>query len=108
MLSCEQFEILLADQIDGELSAPGRAEDRIAFDRHMRECAACAELAADARSAVSFLEIVADVEPPPILIGKILHETKSGWEFKLRAKGLRGWINRFFAPVLRPRFVMGA
>jgi hypothetical protein len=39
---------------------------------------------------------------------KILHATNSGWEFKLRAKGIRGAINRFFAPVLRPRFVMGA
>jgi hypothetical protein len=41
-------------------------------------------------------------------VGKILHATNSGWEFKLRAKGIRGWINRLFAPVLKPRFVMGA
>lgn len=108
MLSCEQFEILLADSIDGELNAPARAADRAAFEQHLAGCAACAELAADARSAVSLLDIAADVEPPPVLVAKILHETKSGWELGLQAKGARGWLNRFFAPVLQPRLVMGA
>ncbi len=108
MLSCEQFEILLADYIDGELSSPARAGDRAAFEQHRGSCTACAEFAADAQSAVSFLEITADVEPPPVLMTKILHATNEGWEFKLRARGIRGAINRFFAPVLQPRFVMGA
>ena len=108
MLSCEQFEILLADYIDGELSSPARAGDRAAFEQHLSSCPACAEFAADAQSAVSFLEITADVEPPPVLMTKILHATNEGWEFKLRARGIRGAINRFFAPVLQPRFVMGA
>ncbi len=108
MLSCEQFEILLADHIDGELSSPGRAEDRAAFEQHLGSCPACAAFAADAQGAVGFFEIVADVEPPPALLTNILHATNSGWEFKLRAKGIRGAINRFFGPVLRPRFVMGA
>jgi len=108
MLSCEQFEVLLADHIDGELSSPARAGDRAAFEQHLATCTACAEFAADAQSAVSFLEIAAEVEPPPVLMTKILHVTNEGWEFKLRAQGIRGAINRFFAPVLRPRFVMGA
>ena len=108
MLTCEQFEALLADQIDGELASPARADDRTAFERHLAECPACAQLAEDARSAVAFMEIAADVEPPPELTAKILEATHAGWEFKLRARGVRGWINRFFAPVLKPRFVMGA
>jgi hypothetical protein len=108
MFSCEQFEILLADHIDGELNALSRAEDRAAFEQHLGSCAACAALADDARSAVAFMERTADVEPPPALMTKILHATNSGWEFKLRAKGVRGAINRFFAPVLQPRYVMGA
>lgn len=107
-LSCEQFEILLADQIDGELNAPARDADRAAFELHLASCAACAAMAADAQSAVSFMEMAAEVEPPPALLTKILHATNSGWEFKLRAKGIRGAINRFFAPVLQPRIVMGA
>ncbi len=108
MLSCEQFEILLADHLDGELKAPARAEDRAAFEEHRKSCAACAALAEDAAGALAFMEIAAEVEPPPELLTNILHATESGWEFKLRAKGWRGRINRFFAPVLQPRFVMGA
>jgi len=108
MLTCEQFEILLADHIDGELGSAARAEDRAAFEEHRATCGPCAELAEDAESAVAFMEIAAEVEVPPALAGKILEATHAGWEFKLRAGGIRGWINRLFAPVLKPRFVMGA
>jgi hypothetical protein len=104
MLSCEQFEVLLADHIDGTLAEATREE----FVRHLETCAACAAYAAEVQNAVSFIEIAADVEPPSELTGKILQATNSGWEFKLRARGVRGWINRTFAPVLKPRFVMGA
>jgi hypothetical protein len=104
MLSCEQFEILLADYIDGALDASMRED----FVRHLETCANCALLAEDAQSALALMEIAADVEPPPALVGKILQATNSGWEFRLRAHGIRGWINRTFAPVLKPRFVMGA
>jgi len=100
-MGCEEFEIQLADYIDGGTAS---AE----FLSHLESCAACASLTEDAQSAVAFMEIAADVEPPPALVGKILHATNSGWEFKLRARGIRGWINRLFAPVLKPRFVMGA
>jgi hypothetical protein len=108
MLTCEQFEVLLADKIDGELGSPARAEDLAAFERHLSECPACAQLAEDTQSALAFMEIAAEVEPPPELTAKILEATHAGWEFKLRARGVRGWINRLFAPVLKPRFVMGA
>jgi hypothetical protein len=47
------------------------------------------------------------VDMPPALVSKILEATNSGWEFKLRGRGVSGWINRTFAPVLRPRVVMG-
>lgn len=104
MLNCEQFEILLADHIDGTLDAAVRED----FVRHLETCAVCAAYAADAQSAVSFMEIAAEVEPPTALTNKILEATHEGWEFKLRARGVRGWINRTFAPVLKPRFVMGA
>jgi hypothetical protein len=100
-MGCEEFEILLADYID---SGAASAE----FLSHLESCATCALLTEDAQGAVAFMEIAAEVEPPPALVGKILHATNSGWEFKLRAKGIRGWINRLFAPVLKPRFVMGA
>jgi len=108
MLSCEQFEILLADHIDGALASAERAADRAAFEEHKASCRSCAEFAEDASSAVAFMGVAAEVEPPPALMTKILHATNSGWELKLHGQGVRGWINRTFAPVLRPRLVMGA
>jgi hypothetical protein len=108
MISCAEFEVLLADSMDGVLAAPGREADRQAFAQHLESCEACAAMAEEVRSAVAFMEIAAAAEPPQELVGKILHATNSGWELKLRSGGVRGWINRFFAPVLRPRFVMGA
>jgi hypothetical protein len=107
MLSCAEFETLLADWIDGILAIPAREAERVAFVRHLESCHACAALLEDATAAVSFMDRAADVEIPPALVSKILHATNSGWEFKLRGQGISGWINRTFAPVLRPRIVMG-
>ena len=102
--TCADFEILLADELDGTLTPAGRE----AFHRHMESCPACAEFAQDARSAIAFMDRAAEPEVPPVLMTKILHATNSGWELTLRGRGLRGWINRTFAPVLQPRFVLGA
>ena len=102
-LSCAEFEMLLADWIDETLAAPAREAERAAFVRHIESCAACAALLEDASSAVAFMQRAADVEIPPALVSKILQATNSGWEFKLRGRGVSGWINRTFAPVLRPR-----
>jgi hypothetical protein len=107
-LSCADFETLLADWIDGTLAVPAREAERDDFVRHLESCAACASLLEDATSAVAFMERAAEVETPPALVSKILQATNSGWEFKLRGRGVSGWINRTFAPVLRPRLVMGA
>ncbi len=108
ILSCAEFEMLLADWIDETLAVPARETERAAFVRHLESCAACASLLEDASSAVAFMGRAADVEIPPALVSKILQATNSGWEFKLRGRGVSGWINRTFAPVLRPRVVMGA
>ena len=108
MMNCAEFEVLLADSMDGALAAPGREAERNEFAQHLASCEACAALAEEVRSAVAFMELAAEPELPRELVGKILHATNSGWELKLRGKGIRGWINRAFAPVLQPRFVMGA
>jgi hypothetical protein len=103
-MDCAEFEILLADYLDGALAEPALS----GFEAHRKDCAACAALAEDAASAVMFMERAAAAEPPAELIGRILHATNSGWDLKLRGTGVRGWINRTFAPILQPRFVMGA
>jgi hypothetical protein len=103
-MDCAEFEILLADYLDGGLAEPALA----GFEAHRKSCPACAALAEDAASAVAFMERAAAAEPPAELVGRILHATNSGWDLKLRGSGVRGWINRTFAPILQPRFVMGA
>ena len=108
MMSCAEFETVLADWIDGTLAVPAREDERAAFVRHLESCPSCAALLDDAAAAVEFMGRAADVEAPPALVSKILQATNSGWEFKLRSRGVSGWINRTFAPVLRPRFVMSA
>ncbi len=108
MMNCAEFEVLLADSLDGALAAPGREAERNAFAQHLAICTECAAMERDVRSAMSFMELAAEPEVPQPLVGKILHATNSGWELKLRSRGIRGWINRAFAPVLKPRFVMGA
>ncbi len=104
IMSCAEFETLLADWIDETVAA----SERDAFLRHLESCPSCKALFEDATAAVAFMDRAADVEMPPTLVPRILHATNSGWEFKLRSRGFSGWINRTFAPVLRPRIVMGA
>jgi hypothetical protein len=102
-MTCANFEIALCDYLDGTLTAAGKAE----FDGHLAGCAACAELARDAGAAVSFLERVADVEPPPELVTRLFAIAQMP-EAKNRVRGgLRGWFQRLFQPVLQPRMVMG-
>jgi len=108
MMNCTEFEVLLADSMDGALAAPGREVERNEFAQHLESCEACAAMAQDVGSAIAFMELAAEAEPPRELVGRILNATNSGWELKLHGKGIRGWINRAFAPVLKPRFVMGA
>lgn len=103
-MTCADLDILLADYLDGTLSPA----DRAMFVSHLESCSACAEYAAEVESATRFLDRVADVEPPPALHGRILQSTGAGWDLRLRKGGIRGWINRTFAPVLQPRFAMGA
>jgi anti-sigma-K factor RskA len=95
------MEGLICDYVDGTLNAEGR----VAVERHLAECPACAALAADSAEAVRFMERVADVEPPPQLITRILFDAP--WRKETRAKGLRGWLDRVFSPLLQPRLVMG-
>jgi len=102
-MTCAQFEIALCDYLDGTLSAAARAE----FDKHLAGCAACAELARDAGAALSFIERVADVEPPPELVTRLFAIAQLP-EAKTRVRrGIRGWFQRLFQPMLQPRMVMG-
>ena len=103
-ITCNQFEILLADYLDGSLAA----QEKSAIEEHRHACASCAELALDASGAMGFIERAASVEVPPALVNRILLEVKIG-------EGLNvvrlSWIERLLGErgrfILQPRFAMG-
>src|SRR5215831_5463916 len=99
-MNCAELEILICDYVDGTLAPAEKAE----VERHLSVCPACAELAHDSAAAVGFIEHVADVEPPPELITRILFDAP--WTKQKIVP--RGFLTRWFAPILRPKLVMGA
>lgn len=70
---CLQYEAMLADVIDGTLSA----EDQIAFDRHRETCDICSEMLKDAQRGAAWLEMLKPHRPEPsaALVNRILAET---------------------------------
>jgi hypothetical protein len=103
-MTCADFEILLADQLDGTLPAASRG----AFEAHIKSCAACAQLAEDAGAAVQFMERVSEVKAPPDLVTKLLFEVSSGPSRKVaKPSWARRWFGAWIEPIVQPRVVMG-
>ncbi len=101
-MNCAELEILICDYVDGTLTA----SDKAVVESHLHECPSCAELARDSAEAVAFMDRAADVEPPPELITRILFHAPRVAGKAIKTE--RGWLGRFLAPVLQPRFVMSA
>lgn len=103
-ITCNEFEILLADYLDGTLAA----EDKAGVEEHRNACASCAELALDAAGAVAFIERAASVDAPPALVHRILLEVDRGTN---RSVVKLSWIERVLGQrgrfILQPRFAMG-
>ncbi len=100
-MTCNDFDALLCDYLDGTLPS----DHRLLMEVHLAECADCSELVQAAREVSSLVERSAEVELPPELVTKILHQVpQGGWMAQLSS--------RFLSPVLQPftqpRFVMGA
>jgi hypothetical protein len=70
---CAECEAMLADALDGALSADQQAR----FDAHTAECGPCSQLLADARRGAAWLEMLRTPrpEPPAALLERILAET---------------------------------
>jgi Putative zinc-finger len=70
---CAQCEQMLADALDGTLSAA----DQALFDVHMAHCGPCSQMLADARRGAAWLELLRDPrpEPPAELLERILAQT---------------------------------
>ena len=103
-MTCNEFEILLADYLDGTLAT----EEKGAIEEHRNTCASCAELALDAAGAMAFIERAATVDPPPAMVNRILFEVTSGAS---RTVIEPSWIERLLGRragfILQPRFAMG-
>jgi anti-sigma factor RsiW len=101
-LHCLQIDELLCDYVDGTLSA----ENKVAFEAHTAQCAACQELVADVTGAVNFMERAALVEAPKELVTRILFHTPKQAPL-LEAMAKQDWMKRWLAPLIQPRFAMG-
>jgi len=97
-MTCADAENLICDY--ATLSSAGRFE----LERHLGECAACAELARDASAALAFMESAAEVEPPPELVTRILFDAP--WSKGKRSRIPR-WMGDLLAGFLQPKFAMG-
>jgi len=71
-LRCDDWEAMLTDALDGQLSA----RDLAAFDAHAAACAGCADLLAHARQGQEWLVYLqGEPEVPAGLVSKILDKT---------------------------------
>jgi hypothetical protein len=72
-LHCAQCEAMLADALDGTLSAA----DQAAFDLHMVGCSTCSQMLADAKRGAAWMEMLKSPrpEPPMMLVERILAHT---------------------------------
>jgi hypothetical protein len=70
---CDECEAMLADALDGTLSA----RDQAAFDLHMASCSTCSAMLADARRGADWLEMLKSPrpEPPAELLERIFAQT---------------------------------
>ncbi len=93
VLRCDEWENLIADALDGTLSAA----DAAAFTRHHSECALCAQMLKETEQGKAWMEYLA-VEPevPADLLQKILARTSG----RLRETGSRPGVP---LPVRCPR-----
>lgn len=115
-MQCAEFEALLMEALDGELSEERRAN----FDAHRRACAICGPMFTDAEAGRMWLRSLEPIEAPPYLIHNILAATTGvvGTGLATAAAGnvqpfrgrARSWWESWFRPfeafVRQPRFVM--
>jgi hypothetical protein len=100
-MTCNDFDALLCDYLDGVLTA----DRRQLMEVHLSSCSACVELTRDSREVMAFVDRSAGVEVPAELVTKILHRApQGGWLGKLSTR----WLSPIMQPILQPRFFMGA
>jgi Putative zinc-finger len=111
VLRCDEWETLLADALDGTLSAA----DAAAFTRHHRECVLCAQMLKETEQGRSWMKYLAEEpEVPAGLLQKILARTSGGLQPGVAVPAIslpaRPAWHRVMLPAVRqvmePRFMM--
>ena len=105
-MQCNEFDLLLADALDGVLTGSGL--DR--FQAHARVCKACGPLLAEAEAGRNWLKGLTEVEPPVSLVANILASTTGVDTQRLRAtvrspQPQISWWERVQASLLEPIWV---
>src|SRR5579864_7154692 len=113
-MQCAEFEALLAEALDGQLSG-AQLEG---FRQHREVCPVCGPLFAQTETGLNWLKAVPQVQPPPNLVNRILAAT-TGAQARVPVavpvtpswpERLRGWVAPVLAPVWstarQPRFAM--
>jgi len=92
-MECSQFEALLAEALDGALTA--ETEDR--FTAHRDSCHICGPMFVEASEGMFLLKALPELEPPANLLHNILARTtmaEARGEVPLRTDTKVGWLER--------------
>ncbi len=109
-MACSEFEALLSEALDGTLAEAGAER----FAAHRQNCAACGPMFAEAEQGMKLLQGLEEVEPPRMMVHRILAATtgreptrdvvaagRPSW-----AERMRGYLPQALHPVLQARFGM--
>lgn len=94
-MTCERFEELLSAYLEGELSAPERAE----VESHLAACPDCAALAGLMKKTIAAGEGFPEIEPSPALYAKLYGIPEATREKKRTFRPVFEWLTR---PSLQP------
>jgi hypothetical protein len=113
-MGCSEFDLLLTDAIDGQLTG----EQLARFEQHKSSCTSCAAMFSEVRAGLNWLNQVEEIEPPRHLMHNILVATSGVAEratatVETGAKGSLGermktLVWPVFAPIFTTRFAMSA
>jgi hypothetical protein len=106
-MPCSEFDALLMEAVEGKLNS----EQSERFRSHADVCGVCGPLFADAQSGFTWLQSLAEVEPPACLVHNILAATseRDAAPGKVSAADLsftdrlRTGIRSLVTPLLQPR-----